>query len=71
MRLLSEAKECPTFTGDSYFLARIDADLGILLKLGKQRAAAREHLERARPIAVHLEAAALLAKIDTALAELR
>ncbi|HLJ64110.1 MAG TPA: hypothetical protein VKT70_08400, partial [Stellaceae bacterium] len=71
MRLLSEARKCPTFTGDSYFVARIDTDLGILLKMGKKQAAAREHLERARPIAAHLKAAALLAKIDTALAELR
>lgn len=71
IRLLAQAKECPTFTDASYFSARIDADLGILLKIGKQYDAAREHLERARPIATQLKAEALLAKIDTALAELR
>lgn len=71
MRLLTEARKNPMFTGASHFLARIDADLGILLKIGKQYDAAREHLERARSIAAQLKAEALLAKIDTALAELR
>ncbi len=70
MRLLIEARKNPMFTGTSHFLARIDADLGILLKMGKQHDAAREHLKRAHSIAAHLKAVALLAKIDTALAEL-
>ena len=71
MELLTEARKNPMYTGASINLAQIDTDLGMLLKLRKEYGAAREHLDRARPIAVQLKAAGLLAKIDTALAALR
>jgi hypothetical protein len=70
IQLLVEAKQNVMFAGNSHFLARIDADLGLLFKMGKQGEKAREHLERARSIADHLKAKALLAKIDVALADL-
>jgi hypothetical protein len=37
----------------------------------KQQERAREHLQKARPIAARLKAEALLGKIDAALAELQ
>jgi len=71
IKLLVEARQNVMFRGNSHFLARIDADLGLLYKMGKQKERAREHLQKARPIAEHLKAKALLTKIDAALAELQ
>ena len=71
IELLLQAQQNVMFRGDSHFLARIDADLGLLYKLGKQQERAREHLQKARPIAARLKAEALLGKIDAALAELQ
>jgi class 3 adenylate cyclase/tetratricopeptide (TPR) repeat protein len=71
IELLLQAQQNVMFRGDSHFLARIDADLGLLYKMGKQQERAREHLQKARPIAAHLKAEALLGKIDAALAELQ
>ena len=53
------------------FSARINFDMGIACKLKKRRSQARTYFERAREIAQPLNAATLLTKIDTALAELQ
>ena len=56
------------FRGDSHFLARIDADLGLLYKMGKQQQRAREHLQKADLPGDKAEA--LSGKIDAVLAAL-
>lgn len=67
--ILMQARNNPTFAG-GYFQARIDADLGILHELAKQRAEARSYLTQARAVAELLVAVGLLSKIDAALADL-
>jgi hypothetical protein len=70
LELLMRARDNPLFAGATYYRARIDADLGLLHKLAKQRDKARWHLMQARPVAESLGATGLLSKIDAALADL-
>jgi class 3 adenylate cyclase/tetratricopeptide (TPR) repeat protein len=71
LKLLMQARDNPMFSGATYYRARIDADLGMLYKISRRPAEARAYLMQARPTAEMLSAKGLLAKIDTALAELR
>jgi len=70
MEMMLAVRENPMFSGTSYWRARAEADLGFLYLLKKQRGKARECLLRARPIAEQFNSAALLAKIDAALARI-
>ena len=70
LELLMRARDNPLFVGETYYRARIDADLGILHKLAKRRAEAHSYLTQARPVAKSLGATGLLSKIDAALADL-
>jgi class 3 adenylate cyclase len=67
LELLMRARDNPSFAGDNYFRARIDADLGILHKIARRRTEARSCLIRARTIAESLGASGLISKIDAAL----
>jgi class 3 adenylate cyclase len=67
-KMLLQARENPMFSSVSHHRARIDANLGILYKIAKRGDEARRYLTQARVIAESLDAKALLAKIDSALA---
>jgi uncharacterized protein HemY len=58
------------FAENSYWRARTEADLGILYLMKKRYAEANDCLRRAHPMATQIQHAALLAKIDGALAHL-
>lgn len=68
MEMMLAVRENPMFSGTSHWRARAEANLGFLYLLKKRSGEARECLSRARPIAEQLNSAALLAKIDAALA---
>jgi tetratricopeptide (TPR) repeat protein len=68
MTMMLEVRENPMFSGNSHWRARAEANLGFLYLLKKRHADAWECLSRARPIAAHLNSAALLAKIEAAIA---
>jgi hypothetical protein len=69
-KLLIQARDNPLFSGETYYGARIDADLGLLYKLARRRAESQNYLMKARPVAESLGASGLLSKIDAALAEM-
>jgi len=70
LALLNTAHGNPMFSGVSLFRARIETDLGILYMMKKQHIQAKQYLGQARSIAEQLSSAALLAKIDAAMANL-
>jgi class 3 adenylate cyclase/tetratricopeptide (TPR) repeat protein len=70
MEMMLAVRENPMFSGTSHWRARAEANLGFLYLLKKRFSEARECLLRARPIAEQLNSAALLAKIDAALARI-
>jgi hypothetical protein len=70
LQLLSEAAASPQIGKSTAMAARISFGIGLACKIKKRGKEARMHFEQAREIAEPLKAAALLAKIDTALAEL-
>jgi class 3 adenylate cyclase len=70
LRLLSQASANQQFDRSTAMAARISFGIGLACKIKKRGKEARVHFEQARKIAEPLKAAALLAKIDTALAEL-
>jgi class 3 adenylate cyclase len=69
LELLSEASASEQIGKTTEMAARINFDMGVASKLKKHRSEARMYFERAREIAEPLNAATLLTKIDTALAE--
>jgi hypothetical protein len=70
LRLLSQASANQQIGKSTAMAARISFGIGLACKVKKRGGEARVYLEQARQIAEPLKAAALLAKIDTALAEL-
>jgi hypothetical protein len=70
LRLLSQASANQQFGKSTAMAARISFGIGLIYKIRKRGKEARVHFEHAREIAEPLNAAALLAKIDAALAEL-
>jgi class 3 adenylate cyclase/tetratricopeptide (TPR) repeat protein len=70
MDMMLAARENPMFSGTSHWRARAEANLGFLYMIRKRYPEAKECLARARPIAEELNSAALLAKIDAALARI-
>ena len=68
--LLLATRDNPMFAENSYWRARTEADLGILYLMKKRYAEANDCLRRAHPMATQIQHAALLAKIDGALAHL-
>jgi class 3 adenylate cyclase len=70
LRLLSQASANQQFGKSTAMAARVSFGIGLACKIKKQSKEARVHFEQAREIAESLKATALLAKIDTALAEL-
>jgi hypothetical protein len=70
LRLLSQASANQQFGKSTAMAARISFGIGLSCKIKKRAKEARVHFEHAREIAASLKAIALLAKIDTALAEL-
>jgi hypothetical protein len=70
LRLLSQASASQQIGKSTAMAARISFGIGLACKIKKRGKEARVHFEQAREIAEPLKAAALLAKIDTALAEL-
>jgi tetratricopeptide (TPR) repeat protein len=67
MTMMLAARDNPMFSGNSHWRARVEANLGFLYLLKKRYPEAWQCLSTARPIAVHLNSAALLAKIDAAI----
>jgi hypothetical protein len=67
--MMLAARRNPMFSDDSHWRARVEANLGFLYIMKKRHAEGRERLLRARPIAERLGSAALLARIDAALAQ--
>jgi class 3 adenylate cyclase/tetratricopeptide (TPR) repeat protein len=70
LRLLLQASANQQIGKSTAMAARISFGIGLACKIKKRGKEARVHFEQAREIAEPLKAAALLAKIDTALAEL-
>jgi hypothetical protein len=70
LRLLSQASANQQFGKSTTMAARISFGIGLVCKIKKRGKEARVHFDQARKIAEPLQAAALLMKIDTALAEL-
>jgi hypothetical protein len=70
LRLFSQASANQQIGKSTTLAARISFGIGLACKIKKRGKEARVHFELAREIAEPLQAAALLAKIDTALAEL-
>lgn len=70
LALVLAARDNVMFAETSHWRARTETDLGVLYLMKKRYAEANECLQRARPMAAQLQEAALLAKIDTALAKL-
>jgi tetratricopeptide (TPR) repeat protein len=70
LNILLSARQNGVFSSDSHYMARIDVNLGLLYKIAKRSDEARKYLMQARLVAEPLKAAALLKKIDTALAAL-
>ena len=71
LELLSQASASEQIGKATEFSARINFDMGVACKLKKRHSEARMYFERAREIAEPLNAATLLTKINTALAELQ
>ena len=70
LRLLSQASASQQIGKSTTLAARISFGIGLASQIKKRGKEARVHFEHAREIAESLKATALLAKIDTALAEL-
>jgi len=68
--MMLAVRENPMFSDTSHWRARAEANLGFLYMMKKRYVEAQGCFARARPTAEELHSAALLAKIDAALARI-
>lgn len=68
--LIEKVRQNPQFDADGHYFARGEMILGLLAKLRKRKAEAVEHLTAAQRLIAPTGASPMLARIETALAEL-
>ncbi|HXW31264.1 MAG TPA: hypothetical protein VEK55_18025 [Xanthobacteraceae bacterium] len=68
--LTTHVLENPDFGRSGFYVGRAQMILGLLYKTKKKRALALQHLSEARPILSQFGQTPILARVDTALAEL-